>query len=358
MAWSPPALDLEVLESIGELEIAEDAWRTVWQRDPAATPFQSPDWLLPWTRHLWGGGKLRVLVLRHGGERVAFAPLFLWGFGPRTKAIRLSFLGAGISDHLDMIAVPEFARPAARCVLRHLAVTRSDWRICDLQELPPGSPLLDAEIPPELAWRNARCGVCPVLRLPATFDELLASVESAFRHNLRTAQHRLERAGQIEFVRGAGASTCPPEPLLLDLFRLHSARWHDRGEAGVLSARRLQRFHLEAASRLAASGNLRLHGLRLNSQTVAVQYNFRRGPRHYFYLSGFDPAFARLSPGIVLMAEAIRQAIEEGATEIDFLRRRETFKYRWGAQDVINRRLCMKMRSRQRRLPAPEKLVA
>ncbi len=357
MVWSPPALSLEVLESIGELETAEPAWRAVWQRDPAATPFQSPDWLLPWTRHLWGGGKLRVFAVRHGREPVAFAPLFLWGFGPRTEAVRLSFLGAGISDHLDLIAAPEFALPAARCVLRHLAATRSEWHICDLQELPPGSPLLAVEIPPELAWRNARCGVCPVLRLPATFDELLSSVNGAFRHNLRTAQHRLHQAGAVGFL-SESTDTGPPEPLLLDLFRLHSARWRHRGEAGVLSARRLRRFHLEAASRLAAAGGLRLHGLRLNGQTIAVQYDLRRGPRHYFYLSGFDPAFARLSPGIVLMAETIRRAIEENASEIDFLRRREAFKYQWGAEDTFNRRLCLKMRSRERRLPAPEKLVA
>lgn len=353
----PNELTLEVLDRLPELERVRSEWRAVWERDPRATPFQSPDWLLPWTRHLWGGGKLCVLVCRHQGAPVGVAPFFLWGFGPgrdpaRRRGARISFLGSGISDHLDLIAAPEFALAAAGRVLRYLADTRSKWRLCDLQELPPASPLLAARIPSELARRTGPCGICPVLRLPGSFDELLASVDAGFRHNLRTAENRLRRAGAFEFWGGALAAQAS-EPVVADLFRLHQARWRDRGQAGVLAAERLHHFHRETAARLADAGALRLHALRLNGETIAVQYNLCRGRRHYFYLSGFDPAHRRLSPGGVLLAEAIRGAIAEGATEIDFLRQGEEFKYQWGARDTFSRRLCLKMRSARRQTAGP-----
>ena len=45
--------------------------------------------------------------MRQGGDLVALAPLFLWGYGSRPETIRVAFLGAGISDHLGMLAIPD-----------------------------------------------------------------------------------------------------------------------------------------------------------------------------------------------------------------------------------------------------------
>jgi CelD/BcsL family acetyltransferase involved in cellulose biosynthesis len=53
----------------------------------------------------------------------------------------------------------------------------------------------------------------------------------------------------------------------------------------------------------------------------------------YFYLSGFDPAWSRISPGMVTIAAAMTTAAGEGAREFHFLRGREPYKYRLGAAD-------------------------
>jgi CelD/BcsL family acetyltransferase involved in cellulose biosynthesis len=79
----------------------------------------------------------------------------------------------------------------------------------------------------------------------------------------------------------------------------------------------------------------------VNGQTVAVQYNFFAHGRTYCYLSGFDPEWKRCSPGALAVARSIQYAIEEGSTELDFLRKREAFKYEWGARDRVNRKLVL-----------------
>jgi CelD/BcsL family acetyltransferase involved in cellulose biosynthesis len=48
-----------------------------------------------------------------------------------------------------------------------------------------------------------------------------------------------------------------------------------------------------------------------------------------FYQSGFAPAFARESVGLVMLARAIRQAIAEGAAEFDLLHGDESYKALW-----------------------------
>ncbi len=331
------SLRLETIETVAALEALEPEWRDLWQRDPGATPFEAPEWLLPWTRHLWGGGKLRVLALRNEGELVALAPLFLWGFGARPEIVRVSFLGAGVTDHLGMIADPPHELPAARAVLEYLADTSGEWRVCDLEELRPGSALLRAEAPPGLLTRDVPCGVCPVVSLPRSFDELLSAFAPKFRKNLRQSETRLRREGG-EFYTAAASNV---ESVMMELFRLHAARWSERSQPGVLASERLQQFHLEAAEGLARRGLLRLNAIRLGGAIIAAQHNLWRNGRLYYYVSGFDPAQARYSPGAALLAWSIRSAIAEGAAELDFLREREEHKYQWGARDRANRRLLI-----------------
>ncbi len=331
------SLKVDAIDSREGMRALEPAWRSVWRRDPDATPFHSPDWLLPWTQWLWGGGRLRILAVRKGGDTVALAPFFLWGFGARPEIIRVSFLGAGITDYLGIVADPEYQLDAARAILDHLAAASGLWHVCDLQELRPGSPLLRAELPHGMAAEDGPCGVCPVVALPETADDLMAGLDAKFRRNLRVAESRLEREG----ARYAAVAAEDVEQGVRELIRLHEARWRGRHEPGMLATPALQNFHLEAARGLAAEGLVRMYTLRIGGEVVAIQYNLWRNGRVYAYLSGFDPAFQRSSPGAALLAHSIRCAIGEGATEFDFLRNREQFKYEWGARDRVNRSLII-----------------
>jgi CelD/BcsL family acetyltransferase involved in cellulose biosynthesis len=87
---------------------------------------------------------------------------------------------------------------------------------------------------------------------------------------------------------------------------------------------------------------MRLHGLRVQGRLVGVIYLFLARRRAFSYLGGFDDSLERHSPGTALIGYAIEQAIREGAVEFDFLRKREEYKYRWGAVDRANSRLLIR----------------
>ena len=91
--------------------------------------------------------------------------------------------------------------------------------------------------------------------------------------------------------------------------------------------------------------------------TAAVLLNYAYGGRYFYYLSGFDPAFARYRLGFVLLSRAIRAAIDEDATEFDFLRGREDYKYRLGATDRAYYDLSMIKPSLRSRASATEAQV-
>ena len=54
-----------IVSQLDKLETLREEWRELWTRDPRASVFQSPDWLLPWTRYLWNGGRNFVEVNPH-----------------------------------------------------------------------------------------------------------------------------------------------------------------------------------------------------------------------------------------------------------------------------------------------------
>ena len=291
---------LEVLNDPAEVEAVRPEWSRLWRDDPRATPFQSPEWLLAWSRHLFRGGKLWVVTQRCDGQLVSVLPCFRWG----DRLEKLSFMGCGVSDYLDLIGAP-------------ISCVTGDWEATQFEEIRKGSPLL--------TWGAAeRCSVCPVLRLPGSMDEVMAGLDGKFRMDLRRSRNRLERAGRVEIE-----STTE----ITDLFRLHASRWCERDQTGVLAEESLDAFHREVAEGFGRLGILRLYRLKLDGCAVAVIYAFAHRARWYAYLSGFDPEASKLSPGAVLLTRLVERAIDEGAEEFDFLRGAEEYKYKWGAVD-------------------------
>ena len=325
----PLSGEIEEITEARELEALAPEWDALWERLPGATPFQSPAWLLPWWRHVFGGGKLWALALRVDGRLAGLAPFFIYGTQERTVAV----LGAGISDYPDVLVEPESAGP----IFEHVARRASEWDVCNFQDLRPGSPLPAVACAANLESRTHVCSVCPVISLPGTWAELEARLPAGLRTGLRRARRRLDKIGAS--FEEAGADTMAE--FMEALFRLHTARWKSRDEPGMLPEGALREFHCESAAGLQCRGMLRLYGLRAAGRLIAVLYGFAARGRFYAYLSGFDPALERFSPGAALLAMAVERAIAEGLREFDLLRKRESYKYLWGAKEQANRRLLV-----------------
>ena len=320
------------VQSAAELCGIRREWSDLWERCPQATLFASPEWLLPWTRHLFGGGQIWSIAAWERDRLIGLAPLFIHGVGRK----QLSFLGSGVTDYLDFLADAERTRDAVHVMWDHLR--RSDrWNCCELVDVPPQSPLFDAGVPAE----KSCCDVCPVVTLLSSVESLDATLSSKFRHNLHNSRNRVRDLG-MEFE----ISAPDQDPEYIDaLFRLHSARWRERGETGVLASAEAQDFLREAALEVRRRGWLRLAGLRQGVTLRGVACLFATRGRWLYYLGGFDNSVARFSPGNLLIHFSMEQAIREGAREFDFLRQGEAYKYKWGAQDRTNTRLVSRPES-------------
>ncbi len=131
------------------------------------------------------------------------------------------------------------------------------------------------------------------------------------------------------------------------LIALHERRWADRIEPSAIADPLMRAFLFEAAPALERAGLWRLHVLRLDGAPAAAILALLAPGAIHFYLQGIDPAWAALAPGIILLAQAIEMAAQEGRTHAHYLRGTEPYKARWGASGGQTRqRLLTRLRKR------------
>lgn len=317
-------MPVEIVDTVDGLERLADRWEALWRRDPNATPFQSPQWLLPWWKH-FGSDTPHVIASTSDVGIDALAPLYILRDDDSGESLGL-FLGTGVSDYLDVLG------DAAPLID---SITRADCQLWDLQQLRPSSSLLTAPLPDGWSDNVEDQDPCPVLPIADAGDELQNLLSTHARKKLRYFRRSLEREGDVTYESATAESL---DALLDALYELHAARWQKRGLPGVLADEVTQSFHREVARRMLDAGALRMYAIRLKERIVAVFYGFAHQGTVYYYLSGYEPALEKLSIGNVIVAHAVENAVRDGATTFDFLRGAEEYKYAWGAKDRMNRR--------------------
>jgi len=303
------AMETAILTTPQQLEDVGREWLELWRETADATPFQSPMWLLPWWRH-FGSNDLNVIATRDGAHLRALAPLYVIREDDESLGL---LLGTGVSDYLDVLGAPP-------------DITKIDCQMWDLQQLRADSPLMKMPLPDGWSDNVEEQDRCVVLSIdnPNLFS-------THFRKKLRYYQRSLDCT--FEDATAENLDT-----FLDALFELHAARWQQRGMPGMLADDVIQRFHREVARAMLDAGALRMHAMRSGERIVAVFYGFAHHATVSYYLSGYDPALDKQSPGTLIVAHAIEKAVGAGATTFDFLRGAEDYKYAWGAKDRINYR--------------------
>ena len=325
-------MEITELRDFAELSARYAAdWQRIAALSADATIFQTPEWTTTCWKHFGRGRRLRAFVFHEGESVVGVAICFLPASFTPLRPLR--FVGEGVSDYLDLIALPGFEQSVAEAFGQRLR-GGGGWDAADFAQSRPAS--LARQIPGVTILTGE---ACPYLPLPDDWEMFRRSLSKKLRQNLGYYERALGKQGEIQF-RTATEDTLSSD--LSTFFALHQERWRRRWMPGMFASSAMQHFHEDAAPALLRAGMLRLHTLSLNGQICAALYCFQKGAICYYYLGGFAAGWTRYSVGTILTAYAIRHAIErDNATEFDFLRGNEGYKYKWGAKDRFNARLIL-----------------
>ncbi|HID87362.1 MAG TPA: GNAT family N-acetyltransferase, partial [Anaerolineae bacterium] len=179
--------------------------------------------------------------------------------------------------------------------------------------------------------------ICPVIPLPATWEEYLSSLSRKQRHEIRRKIRKANREARIRWYIVQDPARLPDE--VEDFIELHR---RSAAEKDAFMEPRMRGFFRTIARVLHRMGWLQLAFIEVNGEKAASMLNFDYGDAILVYNSGYDPQrYANLSPGIVLLSYCIEHAIREGRKRFDFLRGQEDYKFRFGAQETKIYRLII-----------------
>ena len=314
---SPPAPSLETISSLDDFALLATEWDALVRAMRRPSPFLLHGWLEHWWQSYGDGARLDIRVARRDGRLVAALPLYVDSHLGLSVG---SFLGGRHSALADVLVDPDEPSALADEIAR--SITSSDIDYVDLYGLPKASRLARAlEGDLNLIERVES----PVLELSEGWDAVYRAKTSSKSRNLhRRRRRQLAELGRLDVA----VARAPGElgPALEEAFRIHDLRWDGRPDGSEFATPVGRKFHRDAILALAELDVPRIVLLRLDGRAIAFHYYFALEGSMYVHRLGFDPAFARYSPGLVNTLDTIEAASAEGLTRVEFLGGAERYK--------------------------------
>ncbi|MDJ0390004.1 GNAT family N-acetyltransferase [Roseomonas sp. E05] len=300
------------------------AWQDL-ERRADADLFRSHAWIAAW----WRAGpkpdfSLRIATAWRGEALVGVLPLVL----RRHQGVRvLEWAAKDCTDYCDVLLAPDVEATAVLGRMWKAVRQEGGYDMAYLSHVLPHSAAA------ALAGHPGGIEMRPGRRQAAATGVTLAGYASphAFfqslgkkgRNNHLRGLRILEEAGPVSFRLAEAEET---RALVQKLFAMKQALLNPGEAATILSDDgTLLNAMVQAA---AERGILRLFVLEAGGRLAAGLICFAEGTRLAAYLTTYDVAFARASPGSVILVEAVQWAIANNFGTVDFLCGDEAYKRR------------------------------
>ena len=282
-----------------------------WERlaqHAGASPFLWPGWSGAWWR-AFGEGQLQVFAVYDNGRLTGVVPL------RRSNGV-LRSLTNGDTPLFGFLALNETAVKA----LSHALFSQKPRRV-DLSFLSS----TDTNVLQVHATANAAryrvvtesLQAAPYVVIDKNWDAYERGLRRKFRSELRRRRRRLGEEGQLALEVHNGTERL--DELLEEGFRVEGSGWKEAYGTSINSSPALKRFYTEVAYWAADCGWLRLAYLRLNGRTLAFDFCLESDKTHYLLKTGYDPAYGKFSPGMIMRHLMLARAFSEGLNTYDFL---------------------------------------
>lgn len=328
----------EIITTPGGFETLRAEWDALSARAVHRSVFTSWEWQSIWWQHYGGDQPLRIVAVREaaGGRLLGLLPLYV-----QTRHVLRVFrlrvlrnVGTGgdtAPDYLDPLVDPEHAEAASRALARAVAERVAGWDMLNISDLVAESAFSRhlQQACEARGWQTQRkiSAHITYAQLPANWETFLKNSSTSHRQATTRERRRFEELPGAAF--GVWKDPATLDKAIDSLIELHLMRWRDRGQAHSFSNPRYIAFHRSVMHACLKRDHLRLYYLETEGRLVAVYYCYRFGDGIFFFQSGFDPSFGKLSLGSVLMGYAFDHAMQEGLAVFDMLRGDYSYKSSW-----------------------------
>jgi CelD/BcsL family acetyltransferase involved in cellulose biosynthesis len=313
-------------------------WEELVDADPAGTFFHTPEYLKLYWEEFGEQPEHLLLAFAEQDDGTQVGAVAFERIGDT-----LRFLGGTeVTDYMGPVGLPEAQEGMAKELWATL-LQREDWTSADLRGLAEDKAwvglLRDTarEHGLQVEETDDEGGVAPFLPLPQTWESYLEGLPSKLRHEIKRKANKLETEAGPFTIHTATQETLLP---LLDRFvELHRM---SEGNKGVFMQPGMEIFFRRLGETFLPAGIFKLNFIEVGGQMAAGTIGFESCGTFFLYNSAFDREWGNLAPGMVLVGEDIRLAIEHGCEAFDLLKGDYQYKYRFGATPRAVKRLIVR----------------
>lgn len=312
-----------VISELDALARWEGSWRELAEQ--RGNPFVTPEWYRSFIEVY--GEEAEPFVIIAGtveGDCYGVLPLV------KTGNSVLRFAGADFGDHFHPACAEVCEREFASLTAGALRQRSDLWSTAVLHGTEVDSAWL--------AGLRAEASPLAVVAGPATpmpfvnlheldWDTYWGSRSRKLKKYVRSRTNQLKKQHRVRFRCADDLDRLSDD--MTTMFGLHERRF---GESSLLLDPTAQRFHRRFAEAASRQGWLRLTFLEIDDQPVAASYGWSLGGRYGDYNGGFEPAWAKMSVGLLLMVHTLQTAFDEDAEEYDLLLGDEQYKSRFTSE--------------------------
>ena len=306
-------------------EVAKD-WDELADRLDAS-PFVRPGWVRAWAR-AFASGPVRVVTAReHGGRLVGLLAL----------ERRLGVFRSPVNSHSPEAPLLASRTGAAEALLGHVlagrpaavAVGPLDIRDASLDEVRNALRTSAYATVEHVVARP------PFISGRGGIDDYRRTVSPNLRHDVERRLRRLMEEGGVAVAISDGSHGL--STLLEEGFLVERQSWKGASGTAIASDPATRGFYSDVARWAAGRGWLRLAFLRLDGRPIAFQLDLEAGRSYRSLKIGYDPSFARFSPGKVLTYSMVCRAMARGHASYELLGTNEPWKDRWadGLRELV-----------------------
>jgi CelD/BcsL family acetyltransferase involved in cellulose biosynthesis len=257
-------------------------------------------------------------------QPVALAPLMIEQRGPLRQ---LKFIGSGLTDfHMVLVRDGVDAQAALGGLFDHIN-RQTHWDLINLEQVPNDSHTYEyLAAQPFMAREMTQC---PVVDLgSASFDDYLSKLRRNHRQQWKKKHRQMAKMGRLSLrvidTRQAKHAH------LSSLFDLHVRRWDTADEESKLTSNTVREFVADAVESM---DELIGYLLFLEDKLVSYRIGFVADGVFYDWNTAFDPDYARLAVGRVLLGLVIEDLISRNFAHFHFMRGNYPYKRSWMTSD-------------------------
>jgi hypothetical protein len=319
--------------TLAQLDMLEKDWSELIDEIPEAPIFLTWYWIRTWWVYFSQDRQLWLLTARDKqGRLLGIAPFMREEYKKGwIKLGMMTFIGTGrvCPTHLNILARKSDKEGLYRAFLDYLLGQSDQWDILRIASVYPNSVEYNLLI---AAGGHIRIGaqiISPYILLSGNWEAFLGTASKNLRHNIKSYNSKLndDYPGSVNFT-----SITDPQKLNsamerlgeLIRFRCHAKKLNTDWDDPTFTC-----FHNTIAHLAFNHGWLRLYMLTVENRLIALLYCFRFKDCIYAYNSGYDIDWSRYSPGRLLIAYSIEEALLEGVRVIDMGRGDSEYKFYW-----------------------------